>query len=90
MSSTFSGSVSKTGDFGMQVFFKAEGDLRVRLVEPDSPAVLAGIRRSWKLKQINDTTNLTTDNANFIIENVYNSSVANFIFEKLHGTLISL
>ncbi len=90
MGSTFSGSVSTAGDFGMQVFFRAEADLRVRLVEPNSPAGVAGIHRGWKLKQINGNTNITTGNSGFIIENVYNSNAANFVFEKPDGTSISL
>ncbi len=38
-----------TSDFGLSIFFSQEGDLRVKLVEKDSPAGKAGIRRGWLL-----------------------------------------
>jgi len=34
-------------DFGLNIFFRAEGDLRVRFVEIASPAGKAGIKRGW-------------------------------------------
>ena len=49
---------SENGDLGLTVFFRTEGDLRVRLVEPNSPAGLAGIHRGWKVTQINASTNI--------------------------------
>jgi carboxyl-terminal processing protease len=73
-------------DFGMNVFFKAEGDLRVRFVEKASPAGSAGIRRGWRITKINNNTNITTANANFIIDAVYNSSAGSFSFEKPDGS----
>ena len=48
------------GDFGFSVFFRAEDDLRVRLVEPNSPAGQAGIHRSWRVTAINGNSNITT------------------------------
>src|SRR6266487_1676715 len=56
-----------TGDFGISVFFRAEGDLRVRLVERQSPAGTAGIERAWRIIKINSSNNITTSNTNFII-----------------------
>src|SRR5215510_11308347 len=35
------------GDFGFSVFFKAEGDLRVKYVERASPAGVKGMHRGW-------------------------------------------
>jgi len=73
-------------DFGMNVFFMAEGDLRVRSVEKASPAGVAGIHRGWRITKINNSTNITTGNASFIINAVYNSSASSFSFEKPDGT----
>jgi len=73
-------------DFGMNVFFKAEGDLRVRYVEKSSPAGRAGIRRGWRVTKINGSTAITTANASTIIDAVYNSSAGSFSFEKPDGS----
>ncbi len=73
---------SDAGDFGLTVFFKAEGDLRVRLVEPNSPAGRAGIKRGWRITEINGSTNMTIGNAGYIINNVYEASSASFTFVK--------
>lgn len=67
-------------DFGLNVFFKVEGDLRVRFVEKASSAGLAGIRRGWRITKINNNTNITTGNANFIVDAVYNSTASSFTF----------
>ncbi len=83
-------STSGTGDFGFTVFFRAEGDLRVRLVEPNSPAGQAGIRRSWRITSINGNSNITTANSDFIIRAVYNSTTAAVTFQKPEGGITSL
>ena len=75
-----------TQDFGLNVFFYADGDLRVRYVEKASPAGKAGVRRGWRITKINGNTNITAANANFIIENVYNSNSTTFTFQKPDGT----
>jgi carboxyl-terminal processing protease len=77
-------------DFGLNVFFRAEGDLRVRFVERSSPAGLAGVRRGWKITKLNGSTNITTTNANFIIDAVYNSSNTAFTFQKPDGTTVDI
>lgn len=77
-------------DFGMNVFFKVEGDLRVRFVERASPAGTAGIKRGWRVTKINNNTNITTANANFIIAAVYNSPSASFTFEKPDGSTVDI
>ncbi len=79
-----------SGDFGMTVFFKVEGDLRVRLVEPASPAGLAGIRRSWRILKVNGNTNITTTNTTFLINNIYNSSNTSFTFKKPDGNTVDI
>jgi carboxyl-terminal processing protease len=75
-----------SGDFGMSVFFNAEGDLRVKSVEKQSPAGKAGIRRGWRITQINGNTNMTTSNTDFIVNNVFYSSSSSFKFTKPDGS----
>jgi carboxyl-terminal processing protease len=77
------------GDFGFSVFFRAEGDLRVSLVEPNAPAGLAGIHRSWRITAINGNSNITTANADFIVNAVYHSTTTDFTFKKPDGTVVN-
>lgn len=77
------------GDFGFSVFFRAEGDLRVSLVEPHAPAGLAGIRRGWRITAINGNTNITTANADFIVNAVYRSTGNSFTFKKPDGSTLT-
>jgi carboxyl-terminal processing protease len=77
-------------DFGMNVFFKVEGDLRVRFVEKSSPAGLAGIKRGWRITKINTNTNITTANTNFIIDAVYNSTSGSFTFQKPDNSIVDI
>jgi carboxyl-terminal processing protease len=78
------------GDFGLNVFFRAEGDLRVRQVEPASPAGRAGVRRGWRITAINGNNNITTANASFIVQNIYQSSTANISFQKPDNSTVQL
>ncbi len=75
-------------DFGMNVFFMAEGDLRVRHVEEHSAAGKAGIRRGWRITKINGNTNITTSNADFIVNGVYNSNSSTFTFTLPDGSSV--
>lgn len=75
-----------SADFGMNVFFFKEGDLRVKSVERTSPAGIAGIRRGWKITKINGSANITTANADFISNAVWNSANGNFTFQKPDGS----
>lgn len=77
-------------DFGMNVFFKVEGDLRVRFVEKASPAGVAGIRRGWRITKINNSTNINTGNSNFIVDAVYNSPSGSFTFQKPDGSSVDI
>jgi hypothetical protein len=77
-------------DFGMNVFFKVEGDLRVRFVEKSSPAGLAGIKRGWRITKINNNTNITTANSSFIIDAVYNSTSGSFTFQKPDNSTVDI
>jgi carboxyl-terminal processing protease len=81
---------SSEGDFGFSVFFKAEGDLRVRLVEPSSPAGNAGVRRGWKIVSFNGSSNITTANSSAIVDAVYYSASSSFTFLKPDGTTVSV
>ncbi|OQP57511.1 S41 family peptidase [Niastella populi] len=70
------------GDFGMNVFFFTNSDLRVSYVEPESPAGKAGIKRSWHIKQINGNGNINSGNAAGIIQAVYQSTTGTFLFGR--------
>jgi C-terminal processing protease CtpA/Prc len=79
-----------SGDFGMSVFFFKEGDLRVKSVERSSPAGIAGIHRGWRITRINGSTNITTSNADFISNAVWNSASGNFTFQKPDGSTVDM
>jgi len=79
-----------SGDFGLNVFFRAEGDLRVKSVEAASPAGRAGIRRGWRITKINGNTNMTTANADYIVQAVWNSSTASLTFLKPDGSTVDV
>lgn len=74
------------GDFGMNIFFLTNSDLRVSYVEPESPAGKAGIRRSWHIKQINGNPNVNSTNADGIVQAIYHSSIGSFLFERPNAT----
>jgi len=78
------------GDFGLNVFFNQEGDLRVRAVEKASPAGSVGVKRGWRITRINGSDNITTSNANFIVQNVYESGNTSFTFQKPDGTSVNV
>lgn len=79
-----------SGDFGINVFFFKEADLRVTSVERSSPAGAAGIRRGWRITKINGSTDITTGNASFISNAVWGSSTGNFTFVKPDGSTVDL
>ena len=74
------------GDFGINVFFMAPGDLRVKYVEKESPAGKAGIRRGWRITKVDGNTDITSANADFLVSKIYNSSSASFSFQKPDNT----
>lgn len=82
------------GDFGLNIFFMSENDLRVSYVEPNSPAGKAGIRRSWRIKSINGNNTIATDDASIarITQAVYSSQSVQLVFERAGAadTTISL
>ena len=81
--------ITAQGDLGFSVFFRGEGDLRVRLVEPNGPAGLAGIHRGWRITSINGNTNITPANSDFIVNAVYYSTGSTFTFQKPDGSSVS-
>jgi len=90
LNSTFSASSATEGDFGFGFFFNAEGDLRVKYVERESPAGKAGIRRGWRVSKINGSTNISTSNSSFIVTNVFESSQTSFTFIKPDGSSVDI
>jgi C-terminal processing protease CtpA/Prc len=78
------------GDFGLNIFFMKEGDLRVRAVEKNSPAGQAGVKRGWRITRINGNSNITTSNANFIVEQLYESTSTQVTFQKPDGATVDL
>jgi carboxyl-terminal processing protease len=79
-----------SGDLGLNVFFNDEKDLRVKAVELNSPAGQAGVRRGWQIIAINGNSNISTDNTNFVVDNVFNSPTASFTFLKPDGTTANI
>ena len=79
-----------SGDFGINVFFKTEGDLRIKSVERSSPAGLAGIRRGWRITKINGSTNISTSNADYIVQAVWKSPSGSFTFQKPDGSSVDI
>ena len=75
-----------TQDFGLSVFFFADGDLRVKSVEKQSPAAKAGIRRGWRITKLNGNSNITNTNADFIVQQVFSSNSTSFTFQKPDGS----
>lgn len=82
--------VSTNGDFGLSVFFRVEGDLRVKLVERLSPAGIAGVQRGWRITKINGNSNITTGNSTFIVNSVFYSATTTFTFVKPDGTSVDM
>lgn len=78
------------GDYGLNVFFIKEGDLRVRAVEKRSPAGVAGVKRGWRITKIAGSSNIATNNADFIVQHVYQSTSTDFTFQKPDGSSVNL
>ncbi|MDB5208205.1 MAG: hypothetical protein JWR72_3280 [Flavisolibacter sp.] len=73
-------------DFGLNIFFRTADDLRVKIVERDSPAGRAGIQRGWRIIKVNGSTDISTSNTDFLVKNVFESSRTSFTFQKPDGT----
>lgn len=79
-----------TSDFGLYAFFLSDSDLRVRSVELESPAGKAGIRRGWKLLKVAGSSDITADNTDFLVQNIYGSPSTAFTFQKPDGSTVDL
>ncbi len=90
LGATFGTTKAAAGDFGLAAFFNAEGDLRVKSVEKESPAGLAGIRRSWRITKLNGSTNITSSNSTYIVDALYNSTQSTFTFIKPDGASVDI
>ena len=78
------------GDFGLDVRYEAEDDLRVKLVYEGSPAGRAGIERSWKVLKINGNANIgynamATDDFNFLF-NALSAETIKLSLQKPDGS----
>lgn len=69
-------------DFGFDVRYTAENDLRVKLVQPNSPASTAGLQRSWQILSINGNRNIS--------QTVLQSANFRWLLEALAGSSITL
>ncbi len=83
-----SGGVAK--DFGLNAFFYSANDLRVRMVEPNSPAGIAGIKRGWRFTKVNGSTNITSANADMLVDALYGSNSSSFTFLKPDGSSVDV
>lgn len=77
-------------DFGLSVFFYTEGDLRVRMTEPDAPAGRAGIRRGWRIIAINGDEHLVSDRADFIARSIYRSPSCQLRLQRPDGSVTDI
>ena len=71
-----------SGDFGINVFFRSQSDLRVKIVEENSPAGKAGIRRGWRITAINGNTNINTSNVDFVVQTIFQSNAVKLTLTK--------
>jgi len=77
-------------DLGLNVFFRQDGDLRVKAVEPNSPAGMAGIHRGWQITKVNNNSNISTANVDFLVGAIFNSSSSSFTFKKPDGSTVDI
>jgi len=79
-------------DFGFEPIYIATNDLRVKYVNPGSPADLAGIKRGYQIISINSNTDLAYDGTtvNFVINAVYYSTNIQMVLTKYDGTTLTV
>lgn len=81
-------------DMGFSVkFFSGTHDLRVNYVNPDSPSGLAGIKRGWKVLQIDGRTVRGDSQAEIdFLNDVFwgTTPVHRFLFQKRDGSTVEL
>jgi len=76
-----------SGDFGLSIFFYADGDLRIKSVEEQSTAAKAGIRRGWRIMKLNGNADIKNSNTDFIVQQVFSSNSTLFTFQKPDGSV---
>jgi len=76
-------------DFGFEPLYANDNDLRVKYVNPNSPAAAAGLQRGYQILSINGNTDLSYDGntSNFLINAVYYSSSISMQVELPDGTI---
>lgn len=79
-----------SSDFGLNAFFFSDSDLRVRLVEENSPAGQAGIKRGWKFVKVAGSTDIKSSNVDFLVDKIYKSPTTDFTFEKPDGSTVNI
>lgn len=79
-------------NFGFEPIYIATNDLRVKYVNPGSPADLAGIKRGYQITSINGNTDLSYDGttANFVINAVYYSTNITMVLTKYDGSTLTV
>lgn len=83
------------GDFGLEIDYNSDTDLRAIYVYQNSPAYQQGVRRTWQITAVNGNTNLTYDgrngpNVTMIRNAVYNSNSVTLTFKKPDGSPATL
>ena len=75
-------------DFGFEPLYANDNDLRIKYVNPNSPAAAAGLQRGYQILSINGNTDLSYDgtSSNFIINAVYYSTSISIEVELPDGT----
>ncbi|WP_179413382.1 S41 family peptidase [Mucilaginibacter sp. E4BP6] len=75
-------------DFGFEPLYANDNDLRIKYVNPNSPAAAAGLQRGYQILSINGNTDLSYDGttSNFIINAVYYSSSITMQVQLPDGT----
>ena len=80
-----------SGDFGFGIFYNTTTDLRIKAVNPGSPADAAGIKRGYQITAINGNSNISYDgptgtNLNFVLNAYSNSNTITLALTRPDGT----
>lgn len=76
------------GDFGIGVTYRTREDLRVTYVEKASSAGKQGVHRGWRIVKINDNSDVSYSNVNYVSESIFNSNSTKFTFQKPDGATV--
>jgi carboxyl-terminal processing protease len=75
------------GDFGLDIFYLSNNDLRIRNVDRNGPAATKGLKRGYRITEINGSTNVAYSNVNAVVNAIYNSSSVNLkVIDELSNT----